>query len=513
MAENHHSLLKVHCRMCGQKRVGPASKGVQIKNHPQLIRWLRFLHDIEVERESEEIYPTRACDGCIGRLRNVSLNHSGTQRKALENVFELATKLHTNGQDDELRKLSRQFPVADFWAHSSSGMCSICDDSQKDTFPSIDFTTHLIVDVQMDPLTIIKFARTAKKPAAPASAPTKRESEVKIIDNNEAKKAKIEAKPAASNLSSGQAWLGFIEALGRNRRSRCDKVADLLKWSNADDPKVLSDLKNSGITYKVLSTRHTTPNVEFKSTLTKAKRLLSSFPASKRALMLFRAITDTVTDGKTELMTHVGIHINLDHSNLAFLKKKIAAKKAELQAKEQQVKIDTTKTKRQAALAAAAKDAKDEVIPLPATPRNSKLAVRDSKGSVPKLPSGITIMKVPKGSTSSAPPPSTTPSSPSSSSTSSRSEGRMLMDRPSLDHDPNETITINNAKVKRIIADIERKHLPANRQMKTDVIFDCLHLRTDSPSLLADHGIIYNPKLGKHHLRVLSGQRKVHKNA
>ena len=48
--------------------------------------------------------------------------------------------------------------------------------------------------------------------------------------------------------------------------------------------------------------------------------------------------------------------------------------------------------------------------------------------------------------------------------------------------------------------------------MKTDVVFDCLRLRQDSPALLADHGIIYNPKLGKYHLQALSGQRKVHKN-
>ena len=91
------------------------------------------------------------------------------------------------------------------------------------------------------------------------------------------------------------------------------------------------------------------------------------------------------------------------------------------------------------------------------------------------------------------------------------------MERPDLAalNTPNETepMTVNEAKVKKAYNDIEKKHLPANRQMKTDVVFDCLHLRPDSPALLAEHGIIYNPKLGKHHLRVLSGQRKVHKNA
>ena len=94
-----------------------------------------------------------------------------------------------------------------------------------------------------------------------------------------------------SSISSGQAWLQFIEALGRNRRSRCDKLSDLLKWSNEDNPKVLSDLKASGLTFKTVPNRHTPKNVEFKSTLTKCKRLLTAFPLGKRALMLFRAIT------------------------------------------------------------------------------------------------------------------------------------------------------------------------------------------------------------------------------
>ena len=72
-------------------------------------------------------------------------------------------------------------------------------------------------------------------------------------------------------------------------------------------------------------------------------------------------------------------------------------------------------------------------------------------------------------------------------------------------------MTVNQAKVKKALNDIRRK-MPANRQMSTDVIFDTLHLRTDSSALLAEHGIIYNPKLGKHHLKVLSTQRKSHKN-
>ena len=94
----------------------------------------------------------------------------------------------------------------------------------------------------------------------------------------------------------------------------------------------------------------------------------------------------------------------------------------------------------------------------------------------------------------------------------------MLMERPDLADqikpDPDAgPLTINEAKVKKVFNEIERKHFPANRQMKTDCIFDCLRLRVDAPALLAEHGVIYNPKLGKYHLQALSSQRKLHKTA
>ena len=96
-------------------------------------------------------------------------------------------------------------------------------------------------------------------------------------------------------------------------------------------------------------------------------------------------------------------------------------------------------------------------------------------------------------------------------------QGPMLMERPDLatiKPDPDAgPLTINEAKVKKVFNEIEKKHFPANRQMKTDCVFDCLRLRADAPALLAEHGVIYNPKLGKYHLQALSSQRKLHKNA
>ena len=231
MAESHADLLKVHCRLCGQKRIDTLqNRGVLVKNHPQLCRFLRFLHEIEADRESEEIYPTRACDACISRLRNVSICQENTTKKLMDNVFELATKLHTEGQDDEMRKLAREFPAADFWA-CQRHMCAICDDSHKDTFSVPDYNSHLIIELANGPngLQISQCKKTAKPIAVPTKRPAASQAQAKIKDGlssneemtvvNVAKKAKIEdpvVKPKAA-ISSGQAWMEFIEALGRNR--------------------------------------------------------------------------------------------------------------------------------------------------------------------------------------------------------------------------------------------------------------------------------------------------------
>ena len=538
---SHSELLKIHCRICGQKRIdGGNNKGVPIKNHPQLCRWLRYLHEIELERESEEIYPTRVCEGCVNRLRNVSICQKGTVKKAMENVFELATKLHTELQDDEMRKLAREFPIADFWAHSSMGMCAICDDMQRDTFPVLDPRPALLIEVETDNGAVkifkceriekrINFKRDVSSEKSKDVVEVGNDSEVKVT--NEIKKPKVDSakSPAKSSVSSSSAvssistpssfqapkisattaWIQFNDALGRNRKSRCDKFAQLLKWSNMDNPKIITELKNSGIDFKISNNRHFTPNVEFKSTLAKCKRLLSAFPMQKRMSMMFRAITDTVTDGRTDLTDHVGIKINLNHPNLGFLVRKIKAKQA------------------------AAK-AENPTRSMPSRTKSEEAKPVKNSSSINKLPSGITVSKVNKviskrvdylsinifikayfetcfqvsrsSRSSTDSPVEVIPDKPSQS---------MILERPdsAAAETPVDQTVVDPTKVNKALRVCENKHLPANRQMRTDVIFDLLHVHPDSPALLSSHGIIYNPKLGKYHLQALHGQRKIHKNA
>lgn len=191
-------------------------------------------------------------------------------------------------------------------------------------------------------LKISNFKQTAtmvvpKRDANEISKDTKKDSTATTASAAETTSPAKKSKPGPPLPTAGPSpikkpqpivnvWSQFNEALGRNRKQRCDKLTDLLKWSNIDNPKVLSDLQSSGVTFKITTNKHFTPNVEFKSSLIKCKRLMTAFPVPKRALMLFRAITDTASDGQLGLLDHVGIHINLQHANMEFLVRKIRAK-------------------------------------------------------------------------------------------------------------------------------------------------------------------------------------------
>ena len=301
----------------------------------------------------------------------------------------------------------------------------------------------------------------------------------------------------------------YLEA---SSRARCDKLAELLKWSNMSNAKVLSDLKNSGIDFKISSNRHTTPNVEFKSTLAKCKRLLTAFPLNKRALMLFRSITDTVTDGRLDLMGHIGIFIDLTNPNMATLKKKIDSKRAEREAQGLPAQVEPKIPQRPRAQVEPARPRAGPASRINALKRksNGQFARTQPAAALPKLPSGITISKVKQDQIVKR------QEEPEPEIKKEPIEQSLILERPmtrtvTAAETYEREMTVNQAKVKKALNDIRRK-MPANRQMSTDVIFDTLHLRTDSSALLAEHGIIYNQKLGNYHLRVLSGQRKSIKN-
>ncbi len=363
--------------------------------------------------------------------------------------------------------------------------------------------------------------------------------------------------------STSTVWQQFNEALGRQRKQRADKLSDILKTIVADSPKILSDLKSSGIEYKSsVTTRHFKPTDDYNTNLAVCVALIESVAVPKRALMIFRAITDTASDGQLNILDHTGIHIDLGHSNMGFLVRRIKSKnngklpatalqslsnsaspyKKEAKKKDKKVKPGSDsdvafKSKASASSMPGSRDRParragaptnyaaetidlsdndDDYVPSPSKSRSTTAGGK----TVYKLPSGITISKI-KSQSSGKPGPkskkkgyayipieeSEVPDSPSESMLIPRAdEADEPIDESNLTQDD-----VDSIKVSRAFKDLN-KNLPVNRQMRADVIFDFLHTRNDSPSLLSLHGIIYNPKIGKHHTRALGQQRKTYKS-
>ena len=61
----------------------------------------------------------------------------------------------------------------------------------------------------------------------------------------------------------------------------------------------------------------------FQTFLFRCLSMLQKMPTSKKSLLLFRAISDTASDGQLGILAHVGIEIDLSNSNLAFLLRRI----------------------------------------------------------------------------------------------------------------------------------------------------------------------------------------------
>ena len=122
-------------------------------------------------------------------------------------------------------------------------------------------------------------------------------------------------------LTSGaNSWAVFNEILGSNRKYRADTLGGILNHFQTENPKVLLDLQTSGITFKPNGGKsHFVKNAEFERTLTRCLTLLNKVAMPKTSLLMFRAITDTASDGQFSTLIHVGINIDLTNLNLTFL--------------------------------------------------------------------------------------------------------------------------------------------------------------------------------------------------
>jgi hypothetical protein len=98
--------------------------------------------------------------------------------------------------------------------------------------------------------------------------------------------------------------------------------------------------------------------------------MLQKVPTSKKSLLLFRAITDTASDGQLNILSYVGIEIDLTNPNLGFLLRRIRNRaNASQQQQSQQVQKSPVK--------------------------QGNNSGNGSKSALQNIPQGITISKVP----------------------------------------------------------------------------------------------------------------------
>ncbi len=119
---DHRAFLQLYCRICGERKIVPLQGPSPRILHPvsRFAQLIRTLHDdVDVRDESREMYPSAACEECAKKFANNS------------DLHKAALEAKTKGDEDALKRLARDNPVADFWSHMSSN-CSICDDDNYD---------------------------------------------------------------------------------------------------------------------------------------------------------------------------------------------------------------------------------------------------------------------------------------------------------------------------------------------------------------------------------------------
>ena len=173
--------------------------------------------------------------------------------------------------------------------------------------------------------------------------------------------------------------------LGQNRKYRADKLGEILNLYQFEVPKVLTDLNSSGICFKPNGGKtHFVKNAEFRKALNKCLTLLGKVPTPKKSLLLFRAITDTASDGQLSILSHVGINIDLTNPNLTFLLRRI--RNSAGNSSSQKTAASTSKKTTVLDISTKAGERK-----LQAAKKNMANDVGVANQGLNKLPSGITI--------------------------------------------------------------------------------------------------------------------------
>jgi len=614
--ESHANLLQLYCRICGRRNVKAPTpyidkdNGVHFDNNPNYRSFLSRLHEVDVNGENGEIFPKRVCQLCVDLFRSgITVlvkppeGTSGKQRNIA--FFDLVKSLFICMRTQDMRELQNKFPLADFWAHSSSSFqgCTVCQDGGSGVDPTASGAYKVTTNTALPPgkkvKTLITVTNVSKeaggsdfladeggemykvleiktgivtvqvppkppapKPAAAAGAagPNKAAAaaapasgskpsqnggsseveEVSVVKGKrplsaggqagsgaaatpDTKKRKVEGgTPTPQPSSHANQWPAFNEILGQNRKYRADKLGELLNLYQFEVPKVLTDLASSGITYKPTGGKtHFVKNAEFRKSLQKCLNLLGKVPTPKKSLLMFRAITDTASDGQLSILSHVGINIDLTNPSLTFLLRRIrnsAGKTAEGGGKEGGSGGSTPnkKTKTVVDIGGGKKGGKAV-----AAGSGGKADGSTAQKSITTLPKGITISKVPTPSSSGT----STPSKPIKPGPKSKKKGYVdiVDDRPEIqsfgsratpdDNPPILPVKLPTKTKPKLVALMTKlnNQWPANRQLRADVLRDVILSKEGSKKLLMARGVVFDQIGGGYHLRALSQQRGVHK--
>jgi len=515
-SESHALLLRKYCRICGRKsRSDGVFAGIHLSHSDEYRSFLFQLHDTDVTLENAEIFPKQICKKCVNSLeKNVEVimqNEYGSNSHL--SLFKLVQILSNRYQTEDIRKIQQRFPLADFWAHSSSCQerCNICYNTSFDidirnsksilktviTCRTVTRELSLhdsnltnahfeIVEISTKKLSSIETGRKYLKTNQEETSENMDWSNQFTIDQALKKTSNVTNTKAieSSQLNSNQShWSVLNDTLGTDKQLRADIISEILNRFRHEAPKVLTDLQSSGITYnsgRKKSAIISSPSA--KICVSQCVNILNKVPIPKKSLLMFRAITDTASDGQLSVLSDVGININLTNPNLTFLLRR----------------IKNNGTLNTNSISKASDDSANKTI----GSQNSSYM-----NSINTLTNLKTLNKPSLSLNGVVQNNQLSNKSNQINNNQAKSQSVPVHQRSKTFG--REKIDVNKEKVSKLLNEINTIW-PANRQLRADIVRDIILDKPSSLPELAYQGIIFDANGGNYHLSALKRQRKLH---
>ena len=220
-ALNHRALLTLYCRICGQITI-PNNANNSLHPVDDFASLLQMLHEVRVKEESPDMFPKSVCDNCCKRY---SVSGSGSGSRGDELFFKVeAAHLNMASDPDAVKKLAREHPLADFWAHSSMG-CQICDNEYSHE------PARLLDMVQ-------QVSRFHKRPAM-------------AVGSSRPKMGGGAGSSPANELQHKVMTARVVKCLqGKQPKYRAQMIANLLREDTRQSSRIVEELGKYGVTFQ-----------------------------------------------------------------------------------------------------------------------------------------------------------------------------------------------------------------------------------------------------------------------